>query len=239
MYNHKNDIVKSNDALYDITSILLDICSNGTVYLQGGYLRDYISYKINKIPPQFLFADFDFAIDCPDWDIASGLEQYGSVRKNFFGGMKWVPHNYPEIKIDLWFIKDFWHLRDTPGQYDIDDFFNGVDFTFNQVALDIRTGNLYNTQDAIKSIANKEIKLVSTKRWANKESIFVRLYYFMDKLNGFSLHKNCIDFYFDNKDNFEWGIIYNYAKTKNIEEHKLKQFDIWLNNMFSRKKAFI
>lgn len=231
MKNFIETMVYQNNELTAIVEKLMSTCANkSTLYLQGGYLRDIVSYKINKIPLPEEFSDYDFAIKGNVWDIESVLKKSGKVQRNFFGGIKWVPNFCPGVKVDIWFINEFWHLRRKKGDFNIDDFFKGVDFTMNQVAFEFNNNLFISTKESMESISNKILKLVHRDCWASREAIFVRIYRFKEKLQ-FDIHQNCLEFFKENKDIFDWNTIRKYATTKGIALDEIKDFSNWLNKL--------
>lgn len=92
----------------DAYNFIENICSQATVYIFGGIVRDYLNYTLNYI------RDYDFVIQFntnTHFNIPAYLKVSSDINiiKNRFDGYKILFNN--DITIDIWELKNTWAIR--------------------------------------------------------------------------------------------------------------------------------
>jgi hypothetical protein len=123
------------------------------VFVAGGLLRDLFSAR-TRAP-----RDFDFFLggeDVPEF--IAWLSEHGTLTQGPFGSARWWPPGEGARYADVISIADFynglWKCRD------IVDALNQFDFTANAVALDLRSGKLFDPQNGMRDARDRVMRAV-------------------------------------------------------------------------------
>lgn len=124
-----------------------------SAYLAGGAVRDLVSAKGHR--PK----DFDFFLGGGGVKtFIDSLKQNGSLVSGPFGSPRWFPQNistqYADVIPISTFYNGLWRCDD------ILDVLNQFDITVNAVAIDLRTGSVFNPQNGLRDLERRTIRAV-------------------------------------------------------------------------------
>jgi len=122
------------------------------IYLAGGAIK-------NVVWGEEYIKDFDFFLDYEDKnEIIERLLEHGEIKYGPFGAPRWYPNGENIFYCDFVWIRKFynglWYCKD------IVDVINQFDFTANAIAIDIRTGDVYNHQNALHDIHDRILRAI-------------------------------------------------------------------------------
>lgn len=138
---------------FPVLDRLLQDLPDTSVCLAGGVLRDAV-LRAAHIPK-----DFDLFIggSQPDYVLAR-LSQEGRISVGPFGSPRWFPAQNGAPYADAVPIRSFsnglWQCED------IVDVLNQFDFTCNAIAVDIRTGRVFDPQNGLRALTRRVMQLV-------------------------------------------------------------------------------
>src|SRR5579871_4433253 len=116
---------------------------NVMVYLGGGVVRQTMLKGVRPVK------DFDLYFDAPNSDeFLEELSQSGQIEFGPYGSPRWTPAPEGSLYADLIPIRRF--TNGVGPCENIVDVLNQVDFTLNAVAVDLRTGEVFDPQNGCR-----------------------------------------------------------------------------------------
>jgi hypothetical protein len=135
----------------------LDRLPRMRVYLGGGVVRQVLLGSARQSK------DFDLFFDGDSMEVLVGeLERAGRVLRGPYGAPRWLPHPDGASAADLIPIRRF-----TNGLWpceNIVDVLNQVDFTLNALAVDLRTGAVFDPQNGRRDARRRVMRAVRFDR---------------------------------------------------------------------------